>query len=76
MILIWDWRPDTTNFANFIYNKKRVTARERFITENIVLQRFKENSGIKEEWEKAESKIYIVCNGNIFNFSVMPKGVE
>lgn len=56
--------------------RKRVTARERFITENKILQRFKENSGIKEEWEKAESKIYIVCNGNIFNFSVMPKGVE
>ena len=51
--------------------RKRVTARERFITENIVLQRFKENSGIKEEWEKAESKIYIVCNGNIFNFSII-----
>mgnify|MGYP004686679875 CR=1 FL=1 len=56
--------------------RKRVTARERFITENIVLQRFKENSGIKEEWEKAESKIYIVCNGNIFNFSIIQKSIE
>lgn len=56
--------------------RKRVTARERFITENIVLQRFKENSGIKEEWEKAESKIYIVCNGNIFNFPIIQKNIE
>ena len=56
--------------------RKRVTAREKFITENIILQRFKENSGIKEEWEKAESKIYIVCNGNIFNFSIIQKSIE
>lgn len=49
---------------------KRITTRERFLIEDNILEKFRERAGIKDEWEKIKSKIYIDRNGNIFNLPI------
>ena len=34
-------------------------------------ERFKELSQSTDKWESVENKIYIICNSNIFNFSIL-----
>lgn len=49
---------------------KRITTRERFLIEDNILEKFRERAGIKDEWEKIKSKIYIDRNGNMFNLPI------
>lgn len=49
---------------------KRITTSERFLIEDNILEKFRERAGIKDEWEKIKSKIYIDRNGNMFNLPI------
>ena len=73
---IGQWLQTSDDHRLIIYIKKNLperllTARERFLMENKVLERFKELSQSTDKWESVENKIYIICYSNIFTFSIL-----
>ena len=50
----------------------RLTKHRLFISENIVLENFKVNSGIREdEWNKIMDRIYIKFDSDLFDFKLV-----
>lgn len=71
------WLMGSSNRRLVIFGKNdklsgRITRRSLFLSQNELLEKFRENTGLKnDEWNKIQGNIYIKYNSNLFDFKIV-----